>query len=134
MDLRSDMASLGLAMLAPDKRQAETATAKRIDRTQTDSVLATAARSLQDGIERALMFHAEFLGLDAEEGGSITVNREFAETTMDPATLRAYTELVAGGSLSIETLWTIMAEGGQLPDDFDADVERHRITQLLGAA
>jgi hypothetical protein len=120
-DLKGDMATLGLAMLASEKRVAETAEARRIDKSSSDSALSVTARGLQDGIERALGFHARYMGL---EGGSIQINRDFENLTLTPAQIQALSALVRDGHLGIETLWKMLISGNVLPDDFDAAVEK----------
>jgi hypothetical protein len=120
-DLKGDMATLGLAMLASEKRVAETAEARRIDKSSSDSALSVTARGLQDGIERALGFHARYMGL---EGGSIQINRDFENLTLTPAQIQALSGLVRDGHLGIETLWKMLISGNVLPDDFDAAVEK----------
>jgi hypothetical protein len=94
-DLKGDMATLGLSMLAVQKRTAETAEAKRIDEKATNSKLAVTARGLQDGLERALYFHARYLKL--ESGGSIEINRDFEELQLAPQEMAAYASLLAQG-------------------------------------
>jgi hypothetical protein len=126
-DLKADMAVLGLSMLMHETRAAETFEAKRIDKAEQDSALATKARRLQDGMEAALQFHAEFLGLPS--GGSYRVNREFERLQLTGQDIEAYAARVRENQLSLETLWDIMARAGHLPEDFDADVERDRIEQ-----
>lgn len=126
-DLRSDIATLGLSMLAPDKRAAETAEAKRIDKSTHDSSLAVSVRGCQDGLERALGFHARYYQLDMEEGGSVTLNRDFELLTMSADDITALSNMVAAGQLSIETMWERLKEGNVLPDDFDPDDEKARI-------
>lgn len=93
--LKADMGTLGIAMLAPQKRSAETATAHRQDKSTEDSALAVTARGLQDGIERALGFHAKYLKLPS--GGSITINRVFDTAGMDAAMLTAWTNATTAG-------------------------------------
>lgn len=131
-DLETRMGTLGLSMLQPDTRVAETAQAKRMDKAEQNSILATAARSMQDAIENAMGYTANFLGEPA--GGSVSIRADFDTLTLEPERLRVLNELVTVGNLSIETLWQIMAQGGELPDDFDPEQERQRIGQLLGAA
>jgi hypothetical protein len=123
-DLKADMATAGLAMLAADKRAAETAQAKRIDKAASDSKLAVSARGLQDAIERALGFHARYLGLELEAGGSITINRDYENLTLDAGMIAALSGLVREGQLTLETLWKMLQEGNTLPEDFDADEEK----------
>lgn len=124
-DLVSHIASLGLSMLSSQKRTAETATAKRIDKKASDSALAVTARGLQDGLERALGFHAKYLKLP--EGGSVEINRDFENLTLDAQTISALSALVEKGQLTIETLWKMLAAGNVLPDDFDDEEEKSEL-------
>jgi hypothetical protein len=119
------MATLGLSLLMSETRQAETATSKRIDKSESDSQLASAARALQDCLEEALRIHAEWLGL--ESGGSISVNRDFENLRLEAQTVQAYSSMVLSGQLSLETLWQMLLQGEVLPDTFDADEEARRI-------
>lgn len=117
-ELKGDIASLSLAMLSPQKRQAETATAKRLDKAQSDSALAVTARAWQDGLERALGFMANYLNLDA--GGSIEINRDFEGLVMEAEVMRAYAELVKVGFPSRLAL-DMLQKGGRIAEDADLD-------------
>lgn len=121
-DLKADMASAGLQMLAPEKRAAETLGAKRIDKSTSDSALSVSARALQDGIERALGFHAKYLR--QETGGSVVINRDFEALVMDAQTIAALSGLVKDDQLTLETLWSMLIEGNVTPDDFDPMKEK----------
>lgn len=116
-DLKSDMAVLGLAMLAPQKRAAETAAAKKLDKGASDSKLAVTARGVQDGVERALGFHARYLGL--ESGGSIEINRDFENMVMDAPTMVAWGQLATALSLPPRVVIEALVRGEQLPEDTD---------------
>src|SRR3990167_2272823 len=116
--LKSDMGALGLAMLAPQKRTAETAEAKRLDKATSDSALAVAARGLQDGIERALGFHARYLSL--ADGGSIAVNRDFEGILLDAPVMTAYATLVAAG-FPRRAVLEVLKQGGRIPPDANLD-------------
>lgn len=124
-EFKADMAALGLSMLQVETRQAETATAKRIDKAESDSDLATAARSLQDALEKALEYHGNFMRIDT--AGSVQINRDFENLPMTPEEIREWRESVAAGQYSVDTMWSVMAERGALPDDFDPERERERI-------
>lgn len=117
-DLKSDIGSLGLSMLAPQKRSAETAEAKRLDKSTSDSALSVGARALQDGIENALQFHANYLRM--ESGGSVTINRDFEGLLMDAPVMSAYAQLVNAGFPSRPVL-QMLQRGGRIPDDADLD-------------
>ncbi len=114
-DLKSDMGTLGLAMLAPNKRTAETAQAKAIDKSSEDSALATTARGLEDGLERALAFHAKYLKM--EDGGSVRINREFSEQTMAADMLNAWTTAVRDAGLPERFMIDAMVEGSLIELD-----------------
>jgi len=129
LDFKGDMAVLGLGMLQHETRAAETAEAKRMDKSEQDSVLATAARSMQDAVEVAMGFHAEMLKLPT--GGSIALNQDFEKLSLDATQIAAYSALVLAGQISLETFWIIMQEGGALHDGFDAEVEITQIEDLL---
>jgi hypothetical protein len=116
--LKADMATLGLAMLAPSKRAAETAEAKRLDKATSDSALSVTARGLQDGIERALGFHARYLGLP--DGGSVEVNRDYEGMAMDPATMSAFAALIAQG-LPWEVALDQLQKGGRISEEVDVE-------------
>ncbi len=123
-DLMTEMAAQGLAMLQRETRAAETAEAKRLDKAEQDSALASAARALQDCLEAAFGFHARYLG---EEPGSLAVNMDFTGLSLDAPTIGAYSALVSNGQLSLETLWQMLEEGNALPDDFDPVAEKTAI-------
>ena len=124
-DLKGEMAVLGLALLQADTRAAETAASKRLDKAEKDSALSVAARGLQDAIEAALAFHAQYLGL--ADGGSVKVNRDFLGEPLDGPTITALSTVVAKGQLSLETMWAKLADNQWLPEDFDAEVEKQRL-------
>jgi hypothetical protein len=124
-EFKADMAAMGLSLLQVETRQAETAAATRMNRTEQDSALATAARSLQDGLEMALIFLGKFMKIDAP--GTIQINRQFELEPMSPEEMREWRESVASGQHSLETMWAVQRERGMLPDDFDPEVERERI-------
>lgn len=115
-DLKSDMGVIGLQMLAPQKRTAETAEAKRIDNATMESALATTARGLQDGGERALGFHAKYLRLS--DGGSLIINRDFEGLLMEAPVMMAYAQLRSVGFPPRVILKALKA-GGRIPEDED---------------
>jgi hypothetical protein len=124
-DIEKRMAALGLAMLQNDTRAAETAEAKRIDKDEKTANLSSAARSLQDGLELMLAFHANFMRLPS--GGSLVVNRQFEVRPLDSGTISTLSAMVGNGQLSLETLWVIMAKYDLLPEDVDFEAELQRI-------
>ena len=131
-DMRTEMSVLGLGILERRPMTAETATAKRIDRSEKDSQLSAAARSLEDGIERALGFHAQFMGVAEEngDGGSVQLNRDYQELSLTPEQIRVYSDVVEKHQLSPETLWNILIEGNALPANFSVEEELTKVKAM----
>lgn len=126
-DLKLDMAMLGLAMLAANRRANAdvTATEKLLDTIKETSTLQVRANQLKDAIELALSFTAKYLGL--EDGGSITLGATWSEMMLSAQDIQARAQLVADGSLSLESfLWTL-EKADILPEDVTAVDELQRI-------
>jgi len=131
-EIKSDMAVLGIAMLAPSKRAAETAKAKQIDKSASDSSLGVTARGLQDGIERALGFHAKYLRLG--DGGSIKINRDFDALMMDPQVMLAYVQAAKDAGFPVDILLREWQAGGRIGPDVDIDTLAAQMEANLAAA
>lgn len=129
LDLEQRMSVLGLALLARKGDVEVTATEKILDSAEQSSGLSTIARSLQDGIELALQFTARYMGKPS--GGSAEVNSDFQGLSIDPQKLTAYSNMVAQGQLSIETLWQMLEKYGELPEDFNPMTEMDRLQGVM---
>jgi hypothetical protein len=126
-DLEAMMARLGLAIIAPNAPSPEkTATEVFANHVETDSDLATAARSLKDGSESALMFTAQYGDPKATSGGSVE-GLEIDQLTLTDREMQVYSGMQAAGQLSMQTLWEILGRAGRLPENFDAKVEQGRV-------
>ena len=112
---------LGLAAILGQKLSAETAEAKRIDRSQGDSTLMTFAQQMQDMIDNSLIFHAQYLGNNS--AGSSFVNRDFLAARLDPQEIGSLLQLYTAGTITQETLLKQLHEGEVLGDEFDVEEE-----------
>ena len=124
-EFKADMAAQGLSLLQVETRQAETFEAKRMDKAESDSSLATAARSLQDGLEQLLVYHGNFMQIQSP--GTVEISRDFENQPMTPEEMREWRENVGAGTHSLDTMWAVQRARGSLPDDFDPEIERERI-------
>jgi hypothetical protein len=113
---------LGLSAVLGQKLSAETAEAKRIDRSQGDSTMMVIAQNMQDMIDNCLQWHATYLG-NATAAGSSYVNRDFLGARLEPADINSLRDLYVAGVISQETLLRELAEGDVLGDNFDVDEE-----------
>jgi hypothetical protein len=103
------------------KLSAETAEAKRIDRSQGDSTMMVIAQNMQDMIDNCLQFHADYL--QESQVGSSYVNRDFLGARLEPQEIQSLLQLYTAGTITQETLLNQLAEGEVLGDDFEVEAE-----------
>jgi hypothetical protein len=120
--LAGQINELGLSAVLGQKLSAETAEAKRIDRSQGDSTMMVIAQNVQDMIDNSLQFHAQFLGQN-EAAGSCHVNRDFIGARLDPQEIQSMLQLYTAGTITQETLLQQLADGEVLGDDFNVEEE-----------
>jgi len=113
--------ALGLASILGSKLSAETAEAKRIDRSQGDSTMMVVAQQMQDLIDNCLRFQAEYM--QEANAGSSLVNRDFMGIRLDPQEIQALLQLYTAGTITQETLLLQLEAGEVLGDDFDVEQE-----------
>ncbi len=77
----------------------------RNSKADQDSALAKAARALEDCLEQALVFHANYLGVEAP---SLTLNRDFEQQVLAAGQVAAYSAMVGDNWISLDTFWTMM--------------------------
>ena len=119
--LEGQINELGLAAVLGQKLSAETAEAKKIDRSQGDSTMQVVAQQMQDMIDNSLLFHARYLG--SNESGSSFVNRDFLASRLEPQEIASLLQLYTAGTITQETLLKQLHEGEVLGDDFEVDEE-----------
>ena len=112
---------LGLSAVLGQKLSAETAEAKRIDRSQGDSTMMVIAQNMQDLIDNCLSFHAEYLNIP--QAGSSFVNRDFLGARLEPAEIQSLLSLYTAGTITQKTLLDQLYEGEVLGDEFDVEEE-----------
>lgn len=120
--LAAQINELGLSAVLGQKLSAETAEAKRIDRSQGDSTMMVIAQNVQDMIDNCLQFHAQFLGQN-EAAGSCLVNRDFIGSRLEPQDVQSLLALYTAGTITQETLLQQLADGEILGDDFNVEEE-----------
>jgi hypothetical protein len=119
--IASQINELGMAAVLGQKLSAETAEAKRIDRSQGDSAMMVVAQQMQDLIDNCLVFHGQYL--QDNNPGSSFVNRDFLSTRLEPQEIQALLQLYTAGTITQKTLLDQLAEGEVLGDDFDVEEE-----------
>ena len=127
--LEKQINELGLAAVLGQKLSAETAEAKKIDRSQGDSTMMVVAQQMQDLIDNSLVFHAQLL--NTTEIGSSFVNRDFLSTRLEPKEIQSLLQLYTAGTITQKTLLDQLTQGEVLGDEFDVD-EEIEATQMGG--
>jgi hypothetical protein len=112
---------LGLAAVLGQKLSAETAEAKRIDRSQGDSTMMVIAQQMQDLIDNCLTFHAQYM--QQPQAGSSFINRDFLATRLEPLEIQSLLQLYTAGTITQETLLNQLSAGEVLGDEFDVEEE-----------
>ena len=120
---------LGLAAILGQKMSAETAQSQRIQRSQGDSTLMVLSQQIQDLLDNCLKFHAEFLKQSV--AGTTFVNRDFVDSSLQPAQVDALLKIYAQGVIDQEELLKKLVEGEILSEDFDIE-EMMNKTQMGG--
>ena len=112
---------LGLAAVLGQKLSAETAEAKKIDRSQGDSTMMVIAQQMQDLIDNCLSFHAQYM--QQSQAGSSFINRDFLGQRLEPQEIQSLLQLYTAGTITQETLLTQLSAGEVLGDEFDVEEE-----------
>ena len=112
---------LGLAAVLGQKLSAETAEAKRIDRSQGDSTMMVIAQQMQDLNDNCLSFHAQYM--QQAQAGSSFINRDFLATRLEPQEIQSLLQLYTAGTITQETLLNQLSAGEVLGDEFDVEEE-----------
>ena len=110
---------LGLAAILGQKMSAETATSKRIDRSQGDSTMMVLSQQIQDLIDNCLKFHAAFEKQSV--AGTSFVNRDFVDSSLEPAQVDALLKIYAQGIIDQEELLKKLIEGEVLSDSINIE-------------
>ena len=119
--IASQINELGLAAVLGQKLSAETAEAKRIDRSQGDSTMMVIAQQMQDLIDNCLGFHAQYM--QQPQAGSSFINRDFLATRLEPQEIQSLLQLYTAGTITQETLLNQLSAGEVLGDEFDVEEE-----------
>lgn len=131
-DLERRMSALGLSLLQQMVRPAESAEAKRIDKSEKDAIVKSPSRSWVDSMEMALQFWANYYREDS--GGSIFVNDDYEDVVLDATMIKVYSDMVAADQLDLETMYTILKNRGALPEDVDLEVVKANIEKQQAKA
>ena len=118
--LENQINTLGMAAILGQKLSAETAEAKRIDRSQGDSTMQVVAQQVQDMVDNCLRFHAAYM--QEQQAGSSFINRDFVGARLEPQEIQSLLQLYTAGTITQRTLLEELSKGEVL-DDLDVEEE-----------
>ena len=130
--LESQINTLGMAAILGQKLSAETAEAKRIDRSQGDSTMQVVAQQVQDMIDNCLRFHAAYM--QEPQAGSSFINRDFVGARLEPQEIQSLLQLYTAGTITQRTLLEELSKGEVLADlDVEEELEATQSGGLMEA-
>lgn len=117
-DLELRMQALGMQMVMP-RTGSITATSDALDQASMDTPLRTLAQNLEDALNTALDYMAQYLGI--EGGGSVTVNKDFGISALSNADHDLLLRMYQIGAITRSVLLQEIKRRGILMEDFDVD-------------
>ena len=128
--LEQQMENLGISTLFHQTYAAETAEAKALNRTDSDSLLAVVAKDLQKCLQNALDMAAAFVGMEAP---LVHLDRDFSTQLLDGQQIAQYMSLWTQGAITHQTLLEVLERGEVLNDiDIEAEIEMIESSKLAG--
>lgn len=108
--IEKSMERLAAVAMTTGKTQAESGFAKLLDRSQSDSQLAVLVQSLEDALNRALLYAASYRGFEQVK---VSISKNFIPVKLHSQQVMAYSSLFKDGVMPIE-LFMRMLEVGEL--------------------
>jgi hypothetical protein len=124
------MRNLGISTLFSQTYVGETAEAKAMDRSDSDSMLSVVAQDLEKCLQNAIDAAGAYVG---RETPLVSVARDFDLQKLDAPQVAQYLSMWTQGAISHELLLSLLQRGEILPDiDIDAEIELIESTKLAG--
>lgn len=119
-ELEDQIGRLGINTLTQANLTNAAAEARRIDRIDSDSIMAVISGDLERGITQLFEIASEYVGI---EPPTVTISRDYDNRVLDGNTITAYLQLFMQNAISQETLLRILQDGEVLPPNMDLSAE-----------
>jgi len=119
-ELQMQMATLGISTLSQQKFVAESADARRLDRVDTNSMLAMVSMELEQKLQKAFNLSAEYVGIEPPE---VKISRDFDIERLIGQDITALTSLFDQQVIDREEFRDILVQGEVLPNANEAKPE-----------
>ncbi len=111
-ELQMQMATLGISTLSQQKFVAESADARRLDRVDTNSMLAMVSMELEQKLQKAFNLSAQYVGIEPPE---VKISRDFDIERLIGQDITALTALFDQQIIDREEFRDILVQGEVLP-------------------
>jgi hypothetical protein len=111
--LEDQMTSLGVSTLFTQKYVGETAEAKKLSRTDSDSLVTIISKDVERCLQEAFDIAGEYAGMEAPQ---VVLDRDFDLQVLEGHQVQQYLELWMQGAIAHETLLRALKKGEILPD------------------
>jgi hypothetical protein len=118
--LEDQISRLGINTLAQQNITNAAAEAKRLDRVDSDSIMAIISEDLERAITDILTLAGEYVGV---EPPTVSIPKDYENRLIDGNQITAYLQLFMQGAISQETLLAILQQGEVLPPTVDLEKE-----------
>ena len=112
-ELQMQMATLGISTLSQQKFVAESADARRLDRVDTNSMLAMVSMELEQKLQKCFNLSAEYVGIEPPE---VKISRDFDIERLIGQDITALTSLFDQQVIDREEFRDILVQGEVLPN------------------
>ena len=128
-ELENQCRNLGISTLFNQTYVGETAEAKSMDRSDSDSMLSVVAQDLERCLQNAFDMVGDYVGREAP---LVTVSRDFNLQELSHNQISQYLSLWVQGAISHNTLLEMLVRGECLPDvDVEKEIELIESTKLM---
>jgi hypothetical protein len=117
-NLEEQMANLGVTILARQKNAAESGLSKQLDRADSNSMLARLSQELEQTLQMAVDWAAEYSG---QEAPTVVIDRDFDHERFQGDMITSLTNLYTNGLLDRETTLRLLQYGEVIPPEFDIE-------------
>jgi len=111
-ELQMQMATLGISTLSQQKFVAESADARRLDRVDTNSMLAMVSMELEQKLQKAFNLSAQYVGIEPPE---VKISRDFDIERLIGQDITALTSLFDQQVIDRDEFRDILVQGEVLP-------------------
>ena len=107
-ELQAQMGSLGISTLSQQKLVAESAEARRLDRVDTNSMMAMVSMDLEAGLQKAYGYAASYLGIEPPE---VKISRDFDLQRLIGQDIAAMSQLFQDSVIDREEFREMLVQG-----------------------